>query len=177
VNYVSNGTPVESGLTVDKLQAIPLFYADRNIAVGTQYYMAITPRQAYDLITSDKLNSQEYGFQLMKDGYNNRYMTSLLGITFLITPDVPIVDINPSGTPKWVRACPVWRKQDVEFATWSSLKSEIEKVPLSYDEWVVSVQFAYGAGRRRLNTVLTVHCAEAGLAKYTEHKSAYVDKV
>lgn len=177
VNYVSNGTPVESGLTVDKLQAIPLFYADRNIAVGTQYYMAITPRQAYDLITSDKLNSQEYGFQLMKDGYNNRYMTSLLGITFLITPDVPIVDINPSGTPKWVRACPVWRKQDVEFATWSSLKSEIEKVPLSYDEWVVSVQFAYGAGRRRLNTVLTVHCAEAGLAKYTEHKSVYVDKV
>lgn len=177
VNYTSNGTPADSGLIIDKLQAIPLFYADRNVAIGTQYYMAITPRQAHDLITCDKLNSLDYGFQLMKDGYNNRYMTSLLGITFLITPDVPVVDINPGGTPKWVRACPVWRKQDVEFATWSNLKAEIEKVPLSYDEWVVSVQFAYGAGRRRLNTVLTVHCAERGLAKYTEHKDAYVDKV
>ena len=177
VNYTSNGTPIESGLTVDKLQAIPMFYADRNVAIGTQYYMAITPRQAHDLLTSDKLNSLDYGFQLMKDGYNNRYMTSLMGITFLITPDVPIVDINPGGEPKWVRACPVWRKQDVEFATWSALKTEVEKVPLSYDEWVVSVQFAYGAGRRRLNTILTVHCAERGLDKYTEHKEAYVDKV
>ena len=177
VNFTLSGTPTDTDLTIAKLQAIPLFYGERNVAVGTQYYMAITPKQAHALITCKELNSFDYGFQLMKDGYNNRYLTSLLGITFLITPDVPLVDINPGGTPKWVRACPVWRKQDVEFATWSALKTEIEKVPLSYDEWVASVQFAYGAGRRRLNTILTVHCAERGLEKYTEHKDAYVDKV
>lgn len=177
VNYVEpgHGDPVDSGLTIDKLLAITKFYQMRHMSITDTYYMAITPQQMSDLMHIDKLQNNLYGFQVLKEANGKRYMTSLLGITFIITPDVPIVDINPSGAPKWVRACPVWRKQDVEFATWMNLTSEIEKVNKSWDEWIVSLQFAYGAGRRRVNSILTVHCDEVALHKYTEHRSAYVD--
>ena len=175
VNYVETGTPEDSGLTIDKLLAIVKFYQMRHVSITDTFHMAITPQQMSDLLHIDKLQNNQYGFNVLKDVNGKKYMTSLLGITFHITPDVPIVDINPNGTPKWVRACPVWRKQDVEFGTWLSLDSEIEKVNKSWDEWIVSLQFAYGAGRRRTNTILTVHCAEEGLRKYTERRSAYVD--
>lgn len=175
VNYVETGTPADSGLTIDKLLAITKFYQMRHISIADTFHMAITPQQMSDLLHIDKLQNNLYGFEVLKDANGKKYMTSLLGITFHVTPDVPIVDINPSGTPKWVRACPVWRKQDVEFATWLGLTSEIEKVNKSWDEWIVSLQFAYGAGRRRVNTILTVHCDEVALRKYNQHRAAYVD--
>lgn len=158
VNYVRDGsTPADSGLTIEKLRAARLALQLRHgLNANEEVCMAITPWQMDDLLSLEQLQNKDFGFQTLKTGELNTF----LGIRFLVTVDVPIVNIGA----KWVRCCPMWKRSSVAFATWQNPKSEVVKIPDSYDTWLTSVQFAYGAARRREEDIICVHCAEGELA-------------
>lgn len=158
VNYVRDGGTVkDSGLTIEKLRAARLALQLRHgLSANEEVCMAITPWQMDDLLSLEELMNKDYGFQSLKTGEINTF----LGIRFLVTVDVPIVNVGG----KWVRCCPMWKRSSVAFATWQNPKSEVVKIPDSYDTWLTSVQFAYGAARRREEDIICVHCAEGELA-------------
>lgn len=160
VNYSEDESPADSGLTIEKILAARMSLILRHaITPNTVVNMAITPWQMMDLLKIDKLQKDIYGFQSLKDGW----FSELLGIRFHVTADVPIVNIGGSGATKYVRACPVWLTEDVEFGIWKNPEFEIEKLSGYWDTMLVSLQFAYGAGRKREETVIVVHCDEKGL--------------
>ena len=156
VNYTKEATPVDSGLTIEKIRAARLALQYRHgLNPSEEVCMAITPWQMDDLLSLEKLQNKNYGFETLRTGEIN----SFLGVRFLVTVDVPIVNIGG----KWVRCCPMWKKASVAFGTWQNPKNEVVKLDEFYDTWVVSVQFAYGAGRRREEDIMCIHCDEAGL--------------
>ena len=157
VNYRKDETVADCGLTIEKLRAARLALQLRHaLQPGDEVCMAITPWQMDDLLSLEKLQNKNYGFETLRTGELNTF----LGIRFLVTVDVPIVDIGG----KWVRCCPMWKKSSVAFGTWQNQKNEVVKLPEYYDSWVVSVQFGYGAARRREEDVICIHCAEKELA-------------
>lgn len=162
VNFsLKGGTATDSPLTFEKLMAVRLILQNKHVISGQgELCMAVTPMQMLMLIQDDRAQNSLYGMQALQHGY----LSSFFGIRFIVTPDVPIVNIGTSDNPKWVRACPVWRKDAVEFATWDNVRSEIVKLSTHYDTWAVSLQCAYGAGRRRMDDIVTVHCDEWGLS-------------
>lgn len=173
VNYKGDETPADCGLTIEKIMAVKLILMNKFVLdLGEEFCMAITPQQAQDLMKLDKLQNGLYGFQLLKEG---KLMTSLIGVRFLITPNVPLVDISDpdAETAKWVRACPVWRKSAAAFGVWDSPKTEVEKLSGYYDTYLVSVEFGYGSCRRRPNEILCVHCAEGQLSQYSSVKDPF----
>jgi hypothetical protein len=162
VNYNGSGTAADGALTIEKLEAGRLALLLRHaITPATVVNMAITPWQMMDLIKIDKLQNSLYGFQALKDGW----FSQLFNIRFHVTVDVPIVNVGTTGAPKYVRACPMWLTEDVEFGIWKNPEFEIEKLSGYWDTMLVSLQFAYGAGRKRDETVVVVHCDEVGLRK------------
>lgn len=163
-NYTETGTPSPSDMTLAKLMFARLCFAERN-ALSDDLCAAITPRQAMSLLMSKETNSSDWGFHWLRDS-NGKWLESALGIRFLVTPDVPLVNIGTAASPVWVRSCPVWRKQDIEFGIWDSVQADIVSYDHKYDEIVASIQCAFGAGRLRPETVISIHCVEPGLARY-----------
>lgn len=160
---VNGTTLVQSGLTLEKLLAGRLSLLLKHaITPNTVVNAGITPWQMMDLIMLDKLQNNLYGFQALKDGW----FSELLKIRFHVTVDIPIINIGEkttSGKQNWVRACPMWLTEDVEFGIWKNPEFEIEKLSGYWDTMLVSLQFAYGAGRKREETLMIIQCAEAGL--------------
>lgn len=163
-NYNRTSTPAQSGLTIEKLRAARMALQLRHgLNPGEEVCMAITPWQMDDLLSLEQLQNKDFGFQTLKTGEVNTF----LGIRFLVTVDVPIVNIGGSANPKWVRSCPMWKKSTVAFGTWQDMKSEVVKLPDYYDSWVASIQFGYGAARRHEEGVICVHCDELDLGAIT----------
>lgn len=161
--FVRTGTPTASGLTLEKIMTAGIMLESRHaMTSGEMYCMAITPQQKADLIMMDKLQNGQYGFQSIKNGM----VSELLGIKFLVTNKVPIVNVGTEEDPHYVRACPVWRPKDAVFATWMNPKFDVVEHKESYYDLISStVQVAIGAARKRVENVLTVHCEEGGLAR------------
>lgn len=156
VNFVSSGSLAISGLTIDKLMAVGEMAMSR--FMEGELIMAITPKQVADLRREEKLQKQDYGFQSLRTGW----VQELFGIKFVVTPAVPIVNVGTTAAPKWVRACPVWRKSDLWYGTWSSSKFHM-RPPTGkvIDEMLVGVTMGIGAARTREESCITVHCDEA----------------
>lgn len=162
VNYSETGTPADCGLTIEKLLNAKMGLLMRHVITqNAEVCLAITPRQMMDLLLIDKLQNGLYGFQSLKTGW----FSSILGIRFLVSVDVPIVNIGTEGEKKYVRACPMWVKEDVCFGVWDNPQFEMEKLSGYWDTVLTTLQFAYGAGRKREESVLAIHCAEPELAK------------
>jgi hypothetical protein len=157
VNFAREGKNIaDSGLTIEKLRAARLALTMRYaIQANEEVCMAITPWQMDDLLNIEKLQNKDYGFQSLNTGIINKF----LNIRFLVTQDVPIVNIGG----KWVRSCPIWKRTAAAFGTWQDSKHEVVKLDDYYDTWVVSLQFAYGAARRREEDIICVHCDEVDL--------------
>lgn len=155
-DYTESGTPEPTSMTKAKLLAAMRAMEMRDaLDDGGVLNVAITPAMKYELMNDPFFQTKDHGYQVLKDGFFN----SFLNIRFLVTRMVPQVEIStPEGT-KTVYACPVWRTEDVYAAWWDNLKYEIVKPSMSYDEIVISAKGALGCARRRLNTVLTIHCA------------------
>lgn len=161
VNYAKDGTPVDSGLTIEKLRAARMSMVLRHaVSANETICMAITPWQMDNLLSLEKLQNADYGFQTLKTGELNTF----LGIKFLVTVDVPIVNIGTTDAPKWVRACPMWVQRDVGFGIWKNVEYDITNLPDYWDTVIAKLQFSYGAGRLREESMMTVHCAESELA-------------
>ena len=158
VNYVPDGSPVvEGGLTLEKIRAARLAMVLRHaISANEQVCMAITPWQMDDLLTLEKMMNKDYGFGTL----GSTEVNTFLGVKFLVTVDVPIVNIGG----KWVRACPMWVQRDVGFGIWKNIEFGVRELPDKWDTVLATAQFSYAAGRMREESVMTIHCAESGLA-------------
>lgn len=154
-NFTSTGSVTASGLTLDKLMAVGEMAMSR--FMEGQLIMAITPKQVADLRREEKLQKQDYGFQSLKTGW----VQEIFGIKFVVTPAVPIVNVGTTASPKWVRACPVWRKEDLWFGTWSASKFHM-RPPTGkvIDEILAGVTLGIGAARTREESCIAVHCDE-----------------
>lgn len=154
-NFTDSGSLTSSGLTLSKLMAVGEMAMSR--FMEGQLIMAITPKQVGDLRREEKLQKQDYGFQSLKTGW----VQEIFGIKFVVTPAVPIVNVGTAAAPKWVRACPVWRKEDLWFGTWSSSKFHM-RPPTGkiIDEILAGVTLGIGAARTREESCLMVHCDE-----------------
>lgn len=154
-NFASTGSVTASGLTLDKLMAVGEMAMSR--FMEGQLIMAITPKQVADLRREEKLQKQDYGFQSLKTGW----VQEIFGIKFVVTPAVPIVNVGTTAAPKWVRACPVWRKEDLWFGTWSASKFHM-RPPTGkvIDEILAGVTLGIGAARTREESCIAVHCDE-----------------
>lgn len=155
VNFKSTGTLGDCGLTLDKLMTIGEMAMSRHME--GELVMAITPKQVADLRREEKLQKQDFGFQSLRTGW----VQELFGIKFVVTPAVPIVNVGTSSDQKWVRACPVWRKSDLWFGTWSDSKFHMRPpVGKMIDQMLVGITMGMGAARTREESCITVHCAE-----------------
>lgn len=164
VNYTASGTPADSGLTIEKLRAVLLAFRMRHIdPLRTQIWMAITPQQMDNLLGIEEFKNSLY---TNKQATETGVVMSAFGINFKVTVDVPIVNIGTEGAKKFVRACPVWTKDTAAFGVWANPKTRINELPDYVDTVQCLVTFAYGAGRRKLEEVITVHCAEYELQKF-----------
>lgn len=162
-NYALKGTPAGSGFVEEKVRGLKYFLQKRFINSWGEFCMAVTPWQMAEIEDTEKWQNKDFrdSFKVQDDG---SYISSLLGLRLVVTPDVPIVNIGTESDPKWVRACPVWRKSSLIFGTWQN--PEYNLFPLQethYDSVGCTIQFAYGAGRRRVEDVLVMHCEEPEL--------------
>lgn len=156
VNFTSSGTATVSGMTLDKLMAVGEMAMSRHME--GELIMAITPKQVADLRREEKLQKQDYGFQSLKTGW----VQELFGIKFVVTPAVPIVNVGTAAAPKWVRACPVWRKSDLWYGTWANSQFHMRPpVGKNINEMLVGVTMGIGAARTREESCISVHCDEA----------------
>ena len=156
VTYAKDSDPVESGLTLEKIRAARLAMVLRHaITANETVCMAITPWQMEDLLTLQKMENKDYGF----GSINTTSLNSFLNVKFLVTVDVPIVNIGG----KWVRACPMWVQRDVGFGIWKNIEFGVRELPDKWDTVLATAQFSYAAGRMREESVMTIHCAETGL--------------
>ena len=164
VNWVESGaTPVDSGMTLEKLMTVKHAFMARNVISDMNHVLncAITMRQFDDLAHDAKLQNIDFGYQLIKNGVP----LEIYGVRLIISEHVPIVNIGSSGAPKWVRSCPVWIDDAVGFGTWDATKMYFEKVPNTIDYYRHVLSFGIGCGRLRDEAVVCIHCAERPLAR------------
>lgn len=158
VNFTGEKTVKNSGLTIAKVLRVKRCFQERHaLNNGQQLCMAITPAQQEELIKEDKLQNSLYGFQALLSGNVN----SLLGIRFIVTEAVPLVSWG-SG---YVRACPVWRSEDLIYGIWENARFHMRQPDDYIDELLVGVTFGMGAARVREESVISVHCDEGLLGE------------
>lgn len=153
VDYTGDGTPVASGLTINKVLTVIRCFEERyGLTDGGGLTMAITPRQKYELMREEKMQNADYGFQSLRTGFVNE----LLNIKFLVTDAVPLVEYGDS----YVRACPVWKPEDLIYGVWENARFHMRQPEDMIDQLLVGVTFGMGAARTREETVVCVHCDE-----------------
>ncbi len=157
-NWVESGQPTSGNLTLDKiLVAITCMESRHAIRKGEKLCMAITPRQKLDMMRWEKLQNQDYGFQALRTGHVNE----LLGINILVSDMIPRVNVGTTADPHWVRALPMWKQSDICFGVWQDTKCRITELDQDYvDATQVLLTCAFGAGRKREESVLSIHVDE-----------------
>lgn len=163
VNFVSNGsTPVDSGMTIEKLMAVKHAMLARNIITDMNQVVncIITLQQYDDLAHEAQLRNIDFGYQTLKDGVPNVFY----GVRLILSQHAPVVNIGASGAPKWVRSCPAWVDSAVAFGDWGGHDAYFEKVPNTIDYYRHVLTFGIGCGRLREEGVMSIHCAERPLA-------------
>lgn len=157
VNYTPEGTLTPSGITIDKLLfAKTCMQARYALNGGGTLCMGITPQQAFEMMRMEKLQNNDYGFQALKTGF----VSPLLGIRFLITDSLPLVNVGTASAKKYVRVCPMWRSEDLIYGIWEDAKFHMRQPDTSIDMLLAGVTFGMGAARTREETVLSIHCEE-----------------
>lgn len=168
--YSPKGAFVLSGLTVEKVLALREAMESRNaVEPGEVINLAITPAMKYELIRDERLWNNQTGFQTLRNGL----FSDLLGVRFLVTNKVPIVNVGTTAAPVWQFACPAWKSSEVLMGMWDDLDFEITKPEDHWGKYRIAAQCALGCARRRKESVILVMC-DAGLPAFKEADSVLV---
>lgn len=155
--FVQTGTPVESGFTVEKFiagyQCLEARYAASRT---TEVCMAITYKQAFEMMTNEKFQNQLYGWQALKTGF----VDNVMGVRFLICDTLPLVNVGTSSAAKWVRACPMWTKETLCYGVWQKAEFHIRQPEEKIGQVLIGVTFGLGAARKREESVVCIMCDE-----------------
>lgn len=168
--YTPKGSFTLSSLTVEKVLALREAMEARGaIQPGEIINLGITPSMKYELIRDERLWNGQTGFQTLRNGL----FSELLGVRFLVTTKVPIVNVGTSEAPVWQFACPAWKSSEVMMGMWDELDFEITKPEDHWGKYRIAAQCALGCARRRKESVMLVMC-DAGLPEYSESLSTIV---
>lgn len=150
VNYVKSGTPVLKGYTKEKLIAAITALRARH-ATG-QLVACVTYKQALDILNDPEMQNMLYGYQVLKNGMPD----TIMGCKLLVTDDLPLVQVGN----RWVRACPVYHRDDLIYGVWENVRFEV-KTPGNLKSTIYAgATLMMGATRRRDDAFVSILCDE-----------------
>lgn len=169
--YKPTGSFLDCGMTYEKVIAVREAFEARDACqTGEIINMAITPQMKFQLLRDERLWNGQTGYQQLRNGF----YSEILGVRFLVTSKVPIVNVGTSESPVWQYACPVWKTDEVIMGMWEDVGFRINKLEETHwGKWRIAAKCALGAARRRKETVMYV-MVHAGLPAFDETLSTYV---
>lgn len=169
--YKPTGNFANCGMTYEKVIAAREAFESREACqAGEVINMAITPQMKFELLRDERLWNGQTGYQQLRNGF----YSEILGVRFLETSKVPIVNVGTSEAPVWQYACPVWKTDEVVMGMWENVGFRINKLEETHwSKWRIAAKCALGAARRRKETVMYV-MVHAGLPAFDETLSTYV---
>jgi len=149
-NYVATGSPVESGMGIDKLVNLHTRYLQLNCFDHSDIVVAISPLQHQDLMREEELRNLDYGFNCLTDGRVNNFMHC----KFIVTNMLPL---DENGH----RQCVAWLKSKVKFGVWqdATFRKEARTEYTGVQEQF-TVKASCGATRLDSSAVFLMPCAE-----------------
>lgn len=156
VNYVSSGTPANSGLTFDKLaQAFTLLVGNEVEVEMEEIYIAVTRFEEKNLYEQVQFLSKDYREKTVVDDKSKR-IQSFLGINFLRFQRLPLV----SGSTT-IRRVPLWCKSGMHFGEFSPLETSLERNPQKKYRLHPFMETWCGATRSEDYKVIDIRCDAA----------------
>lgn len=150
VNYVQTGTPELTGYKKEKL--IAAITALRSRHAKGQLVACMTHKQALDILNDPEMQSVLYGYQVLKNGLPD----TIMGCKLLVTDELPLVEVGG----RWVRACPVYHRDDLIYGIWDDVRFEI-KNPGNYKSTIYAgATMMMGATRQRDDAFVNILCDE-----------------
>jgi hypothetical protein len=154
VNYVASGSPANSGLTPDKLQAAIKRFEDQDLDVnGEDFVLAIGPKQKEDLFQYVK-TAPSSAYAMMIGKWLNNPNEKLFGFTVIVSTRLAL----NSGTD--VRTCLAWSRRGI-YAAPSEMEVMIDVLPEQEHARLISSYGQWGFMRRYEERVLEIYCDES----------------
>lgn len=150
VNY---GAGANTGLTVAKIkEAQRLLLANEVDLEAEQPYIAITSKQAQDLLNETEIINLDYSIRpVLTEGRITRF----LGFNFVYTERLTL-DTNS------YRRIPVWVKSAMHLGVWKDQVTSVDKiVTLSGHPWQLYMMYTMGATRTQEKKIVEIKCSEA----------------
>lgn len=154
VNHTGS-TAKECPMTIEKLnRGITLLQEngildDASNAYGDQVCCAITPRMREALINDERLQKTDFGFASLRK--TNGALDPIMGIQFVIAPNLPI---DEEGNI----ICPMWMKNSLYFGSWKQNKVTVEKRTDKEDTIQIGLKTIMGSTRMREEAFLQIKC-------------------
>jgi hypothetical protein len=154
VNYVPSGSPANSGLTPDKLQAAIKRFEDKQLSVtNEEFVLAIGPKQKEDLFQFVKA-APNTAYALMIGDWLSGKTNKLFGFTVIISTRLAL----NAGTD--VRTCLAWSRRGI-YASPSKMEVMIDVLPDQEHARLISSYGQWGFMRRYEERVLEIFCDES----------------
>jgi len=149
-NFVATGSPVESGMSVDKLINLHTRYLQLDCFDHSDIVVAISPLQHEDLMREEELRNLDYGFHCLTDGKVNSFMHC----KFVVTNMLPL-DANGH------RQCVAWLKSKMKFGVWqnATFRKEARTEYIGVREQL-TIKASCGATRLDPKAFFLMPCAE-----------------
>jgi len=154
VNFVTQGPPVTSGLTIEKLTRAKTLLSAANVPKGAPRYFVCTEYQIEDLLLDAERNSDSplTEIRALHEGKINK----LMGFEF-VTIDPSIVKRDPSTG---IRECFAYVKPALILSTGQEIESDVSKRADKSNAVQPYVSMSVGATRTQEKGVVQVFCED-----------------
>lgn len=122
---------------------------DASNAYGDQVCCAITPRMREALINDERLQKNDFGFASLRK--SNGALDPIMGIQFIITPNLPVDEAGDI-------ICPMWMKNSLYFGSWKQNEVTVEKRPDKEDTVQIGLKTIMGSTRMREEAFVQIKC-------------------
>lgn len=150
VNYVENGSAVNSGLTIAKLRRARTLLRQAQVKKTEKIYIVVTAQQMQDLLATTEIGSADYNaVKALVDGNVTRFM----GFEFI---ECERLTLDDDGH----RRIPVYASSGVLFAKGAEISASIDVLPGKRHSTQVRVWGSFGATRMEEGKVIEIKCDE-----------------
>lgn len=149
-NYGNGATPI--GLTIAKLINVRKMLMANEVDLDSeQIFMAISAQQHADLLGQTQAINLDYQTHPVME---NGKISSILGINFIHSERLPLVNTNE-------RRCPIWVKSGMYLGRWMDRKVSVsQRHDIQSEPYQLYVMETFGATRIEEKKVFEVLCAE-----------------
>lgn len=155
VDFVTVGSQVNIGMTIDKLARAVKLFEDNELDVGAEEFMlAMGPRQKEDLYQYAKSAPNAPYAATIIDWYNDPCCKKLFGFNVIITTRL----YRDSSTD--IRTCLAWSRRGI-YAAPDRMQIKVDILPTKDHAKQVSAYGDYSFMRRREERVVKILCDES----------------